>query len=99
MGDETELFKGNKPTESASEGQATDQPNKDVEDWTIDRAPMQTRLVDLLQFVAKLNPLKASLPVAVVVSAWDLVDNIPTTIRSQIPNDPAKYLAKFWPFP
>jgi hypothetical protein len=93
-----ESLKGDKPTESSSKDQTADQPNKDVEDWTIDRAPMQTRLVDLLQFVAKLNPLKAPLPVAVVISAWDLVDNVPVPVRPQIPNNPAKYLAKFWPF-
>ncbi len=80
-----------------TDDQSTAATRPEIADWTIEHASRQTQLVDLLQFVAKLNPIKAPLPVAVVISAWDVVDKVPETDRSHIPNDPSKFLVKFWP--
>jgi hypothetical protein len=42
-------------------------------EWTPDLAPTQVELIELLQFVAMRRQCCSALPLAVVVSAWDLV--------------------------
>jgi len=63
-----------------------------VPDWSIELASKQVKVVDLLQFVAELRA--APLRVAVVISAWDLVENAPAGL---LPKGPATFLSKQWP--
>lgn len=48
--------------------------SKDIRPWSIENVPTQVQLVELLQFV--LERISRKLKVAVVISAWDLVQNI-----------------------
>jgi len=80
-----------------TDDQSTAATKPEIEDWKIEHASQQTRLVDLLQFVAKLSPMNAPLPVAVIISAWDLVEKVPEAARGRIPNDPNEFLVEFWP--
>jgi hypothetical protein len=62
------------------------------DDWKIEQASKQVKLVDLLQFVAELRELP--LRVAVAVSAWDHIDN---HVAELLPKTPSVFLAKQWP--
>ena len=63
-----------------------------TDDWAIEQASKQVKLVDLLQFVAELRELP--LRVAVAISAWDLVEKVATGL---VPKDPSLFLTKQWP--
>lgn len=59
-------------TQSASGGpQISAAPES--KEWSHDLSPTQVKLVELLQFVLFLRKSSAPIPVAVIVSAWDLV--------------------------
>ena len=66
-------------------------------EWRLEDASPQAKLVDLLQFVAEIGPLKFPLPVAVVISAWDLVEKAPTCAESEMPKDPVRFFSTRWP--
>jgi hypothetical protein len=54
-------------------GTATGPSPSTVEPWSIEKLPTQVALVELLQFT--LESTSGSVRIAIVVSAWDLVDN------------------------
>lgn len=63
-----------------------------TEDWTIEQASKQVKLVDLLQFVAELRELP--LRVAVAVSAWDRVEKVASGLLLK---EPSQFLKAQWP--
>ena len=77
-------------TDPTTEAPTTTQVQPD--DWSIEQASKQAKLVDLLQFAAELR--EAPLGVAVAISAWDLVDKAAAGL---FPKDPSLFLAKRWP--
>lgn len=81
------LFTDQEPTPGA----ASTGPAK-TDDWTIEQASKQVKLVDLLQFIAELrgHPLR----VAVAVSAWDRVEKVAAGL---LPKEPSLFLTKQWP--
>jgi hypothetical protein len=71
-----------------------------VSEWRLEDASQQTKLVDLLQFIAEIGPRHQPLSIAVMISAWDLVENAPQLgLRSaaEIPNNPLEFLTRRWP--
>ena len=74
------------PSECAVQGP------KALDDWTLDLASRQVKLVDLLQFMAQLR--STPLRIAVVVSAWDLVEKLGPNI---VPKVPSLFVARLWP--
>lgn len=69
-------------------------------DWKLEDAAMQVKLVDLLQFIAEGIPEKRQLRVAVILSAWDLVEKAHQTspgIAAELPNHPGNFLSRRWP--
>lgn len=74
--------------------------NKPAKDWELEDAAQQVKLVDLMQFIAETKPWQGHLRVAVIISAWDLVENAPSLgprSNAQIPNDPTKFFSIHWP--
>ncbi len=65
-------------------------PNRN--NWIIDLACKQVKVVDILQFVAEIR--ETPLRVAVVISAWDLVEKAPANLT---PKTPSSFIAKQWP--
>lgn len=57
-----------------------------VREWTISNCCTQVKIVDLLQFLAREKPLPQPRRLALIVSAWDLLDGIP-------PISPNKWLS------
>ncbi|MDR4485463.1 MAG: hypothetical protein R3B95_20080 [Nitrospirales bacterium] len=79
---------------SLSEG-AIDQARKN---WELEDASPQVKLVDLLQFIIEIGTLHSPLPIAVIISAWDLVEKTSQgAASSELPNDPARFLSVNWP--
>jgi hypothetical protein len=76
--------------ESATDAASTNPV--EVEDWSIDQASRQVKLVDLLQFVAESR--ETPLRVAVAISAWDLVEKAAAEL---LPKKPPLFLTKQWP--
>jgi hypothetical protein len=69
-------------------------------EWELEDAAMQVKLVDLLQFIAESGPRKKPIRIAVIVSAWDLVEKaqrIGPGAATELPKHPAKFLAHCWP--
>lgn len=66
-------------------------------EWRLEDASHQAKLVDLLQFVAETGPLQSPLPIAVIISAWDLVEGAPRCAEAEMPKDPIRFLAVNWP--
>lgn len=62
------------------------------DEWSIEKAAKQVKLVDLLQFVASLR--EAPLRIAVAISAWDLVEKAPPGF---LPKEPEAFLSTHWP--
>jgi hypothetical protein len=52
-------------------GQGSSSP--ELREWSYDFAPTQIKLVELLQFVLSIRKTATPVPIAVVVSAWDLI--------------------------
>lgn len=79
---------------------AADEAQRPSPAWRIEDAALQTKVVDLLQFIEELGrgggrPKR----VAVVVSAWDLLERAPPsrTAAAEAPKDPLRYLERCWP--
>jgi len=71
-----------------SEGGGTSVGATELREWSHNLAPTQVQLVELLQFVGVLHKAATPIPVAVVVSAWDLVRDqiLPTSwLESHLP--------------
>jgi hypothetical protein len=71
-----------------------------ADDWKIEDAARQVKLVDLLQVIAEIEPRKCPLRVAVMISAWDLVENVThlgARAAAEIPKNPAQFLPLQWP--
>lgn len=71
-----------------------------VSEWRLEDASQQTKLVDLLQFIAEIGPRQQPLRVAVMISAWDLVENAPQLgphSAAEIPKNPGQFLTRRWP--
>ncbi|MDP2605448.1 MAG: hypothetical protein Q8S00_23135 [Deltaproteobacteria bacterium] len=71
-----------------------------VSEWRLEDASQQTKLVDLLQFIAEIGPRQQPLRVAVMISAWDLVENAPhlgPQSAAEIPKNPGQFLTRRWP--
>lgn len=60
-------------------------PEAPARDWDPERSPTQVQLVDLLQFLAKALPAPRPTPLAVIVSAWDLVMSQAETLGQDVP--------------
>jgi hypothetical protein len=70
-----------------------------LSEWRLEDASQQAKLVDLLQFIAEIGPRQQPLRVAVMISAWDLVENAPQ-LRShsaETPTNPRQFLTQRWP--
>jgi len=60
--------------------------------WTSRGAAKQVKLVDLLQFIAERGQTKRPLPLALLISAWDLVEG-----REKAQKRPEEFLEEEWP--
>jgi hypothetical protein len=81
----------------APTGTAAPAPADPVREWSIKDACRQVKLVDLLQFIGQIRPPQNPLRVAVVLSAWDLVESAPKAAASDLPKDPHRFLTTRWP--
>jgi hypothetical protein len=63
-----------------------------VDDWSIEQASRQVKLVDLLQFIAELR--EYPLPIAVAISAWERVEKAADGL---FPKEPSGFLVNLWP--
>ena len=73
---------------------------KPVKDWQLEDASPQVKVVDLLQFITEIGRRRSPLQIAVIISAWDLVEKatqLAPSTSTEIPNDPARFLAIHWP--
>jgi hypothetical protein len=69
-------------------------------EWRLEDASRQVKLVDLLQFIADIGPQRKPLNIAVMFSAWELVEKAPhlgPRAATAIPNDPTRFLSINWP--
>lgn len=69
-------------------------------DWTLEDASRQVKLVDLLQFIAEIDPQRKPLNIAVILSAWELVEKLPALgaqAAVDIPRDPTQFFSLHWP--
>lgn len=69
-------------------------------DWRLEDAARQVKLVDLLQFIAEISPRQKPLNIAVVLSAWELVEKVPqlgARTAASIPKDPTQFFSIQWP--
>lgn len=70
-----------------------------IKEWRLEQACPQVKLVDLLQFVSERPQKGRPLRVAVMISAWDLVEKAHDTkspAAGELPNDPEKLLEERW---
>ena len=71
-----------------------------IRDWELEDASPQTKLVDLLQFIMEIGSRQSPLKIAVIISAWDLVEKaskLGISAAAEIPNDPTCFLTRQWP--
>ena len=61
--------------------------------WDLKYAPRQMKIVDLLQFIVESGEVPRPLRVALILSAWDVVDKP----EVMLPKEPTAYLKKEWP--
>ncbi len=81
-------------------GQPVSSKIEPTSEWRLEDASEQAKLVDLLQFIAETDPRQQPLRVAVMISAWDLVENAPQLgprSASETPKNPELFLARRWP--
>lgn len=81
--------------DAESEGDAREvksTPSIQADDWQIEQASRQVKLVDLLQFVAELR--ETPLRIAVAISAWERVER---ASEGLFPKEPSRFLEKQWP--
>lgn len=62
------------------------------DDWSIEQASRQVKLVDLLQFVAELR--EGPIRIAIAISAWERVEKAASGL---FPKEPSRFLTKHWP--
>jgi len=79
----------------ANTADASRNSEEKVADWTIEKASKQAKVVELLQFIAEIR--EEPLRIAVVISAWDLVEKAPPGMANELPRDPIRFVAKRWP--
>jgi hypothetical protein len=68
--------------------------------WQIENAARQTKLVDLLQFIAETRLRQSPVHIAVLISAWDLVEKAPQLgprAAAELPKDPSRFFSIQWP--
>ena len=65
----------------------------DIEQASFDlkQAPSQVKLVEVLQFIAEQCIRQQPIPVAIIVSAWDIVEEMPKILGDE---KPSEYFAK-----
>lgn len=85
------------PSVSTSATPAPSPASEPVKEWTLKNASRQTKLVDLLQFISDLRTRKNPLRIAIALSAWDLVESAPAPARSELPQEPLRFLSARWP--
>lgn len=85
------------PSGSASAAPAPAPTVEPVKEWSLKNASRQTKLVDLLQFVSEIRTPQNPLRIAIVLSAWDLVEGAPAPARSELPQEPVRFLSARWP--
>jgi hypothetical protein len=70
-----------------------------VPPWQLKDASRQTKLVELLQFSIELQKAGNSKKVAVMISAWDLIEKMAAgkPAMTALSRDPLKFLEKCWP--
>lgn len=83
--------------DNAPEKAESDEENKPSSGWQPELAARQCKLVDLLQFIAQIRKVNSALPVAVMVSAWDLIARCPKARRKDIPTEPNAFFETRWP--
>jgi Double-GTPase 1 len=88
-------------SEPATQNSSSEPPITDADpEWKLEDAAMQVKLVDLLQFIAESITLDKPMRIAVILSAWDLVEKAQTIgpgAAIALPKHPAKFLAHCWP--
>lgn len=86
-----------KPTSETEAPVSAPEPSSE---WRPEDACHQVKLVELLQFIAETPPRQQPLRVAVMISAWDLVENahkIRPCAAAELPNVPQQFLTRRWP--
>jgi hypothetical protein len=83
--------------ESATEAGCESVADSRPDGWQLKDTPRQVKLVDLLQFMLEIGSDKVPLPVAVMISAWDLVEALPKGAENETPKVPSRFLAVQWP--
>ncbi len=85
-------------THSSAESSCNkDQSYNGASEWQLEEASSQVKLVDLLQFIDDVRTGGDELPIAVVISAWDLVESSQDSLREELPAEPFKFIEKRWP--
>lgn len=86
---------GNEVPPAPSEQQVKDA----VDGWELDWASRQAKIVDLLQFLIAVRGDQVPVKIAVMISAWDVVEKMagsgPATV-AEFPLEPAEFLKKRW---
>lgn len=82
--------------QAASNTSPTSSTGSNVPPWSMEQASRQCKVVDLLQFVEEVGSVKP-VKVAVILSAWDVVERMRKELANDYPNDPDKLLALRWP--
>ena len=75
-------------------------PATSLVSWQLEMAARQVKLVDLLQFIEEVRLTQAPARIAVMISAWDVVDRFPSMgkeVSEEIPKDPSEFFSKNWP--
>jgi len=83
------VLDGSPPQPAVPSGGGGNAPPTATEPWSIEKLPTQVALVELLQFV--LESASRRVRVAVVISAWDLVE------KASFMGTPQEYLAREMP--
>jgi len=75
-------------------------PTELASEWRPEDACQQAKLVDLLQFISEATPRHQPLRIAVMISAWDLVENAPKigpNAAAELPKNPQQFLNRRFP--
>ena len=75
----------------------TPPPVDPASEWSLEKSPRQVKLVELLQFIAQASPRQKPLRIAVMLSAWDIVEDAPLPAAAEMPKDPVRFLSVRWP--
>lgn len=66
-------------------------------DWTLEEAALQTKLVELLQFASEVREGNRALRIAVMLSAWELVEKQDQHLKRKTIRTPDDFFSKNWP--